>query len=246
MMHADNSSDAPAGCLRLDTPGPHGKALGLRQGDILTAINGISFDGTEKQLWARFAHSSRPVRALTFVRDGVPFAVLTDNPSLGRWREVAPEAALLALDKGLPKRRLHPEGMVNWEILRAPGGNYDLHPLRPTWMGLVFPILWLAQMRLWTSLAMLVAVVGLAVPTGWMMAVGVYVLASFYIWRAGPALFRADRSVIGMRPFAIVAAGNEAAARAMAEEMYPDLRFIYTSKNPPEDKSKDGEEAVAG
>ncbi|PWR02557.1 hypothetical protein DKT77_10190 [Meridianimarinicoccus roseus] len=214
--------------LSLDAPGPHGAALGLRPGDLLTAVNGIAVGPSEAHLRARFGKAGTKTRALTFHRGTGCFNVLASRPDLGRWVPLAPEPDVLRQIEREQSGRLYPDHMCNWEVYRNADGFYDLQPLRNSLLALLAAPVWLAQMRLWAPMAVMLAVVLVAIPTGWIMTTLMHVLASIYIWRAGPALFRADRIASGFRPQAIVAAAHERGAHQAYTAFDPKARFVYS------------------
>jgi hypothetical protein len=219
-------ADAAPRALVLVQPGPQGLALGLGKGDAVVAVNGLPFDGTLEALGARTGGAGRPV-ALTIRREGAADrVVLADSMALGRWRPAVP------LETAPAAERLHPEGLVNWEVLRSPDGRYDMQPLSPPLLALVAPPLWLAQARLWTPLAVWVALNLAALPAGLWAVAGTMILSALYFRRAGPALFRADRLARGMTPFAVLAAPSERALHAAMARIDPALSYVHAGPSP--------------
>lgn len=220
--------------LRLETPGPHGTAIGLQAGDLLTGVNGIPFRGTEAHLEARFGHTpdTTPSRicALNVLRGDRCFVVLSARPDLGRLVAEPPSAEQLRAAARGKTGRLYPAQMVNWEVYRNRAGHYDLQPLKPSLLSLVAAPLWLAQMRLWAALAIMVGVVVIASPTGWIMTAAIYGLASIHVWRAGPAIFRADRLAAGFKAHAVIAAAHERGAHAGYAALEPRATFVYAPR----------------
>lgn len=218
--------------LQLGSSGPHGNAIGLRAGDILFAINGVQLHGTVDNFRDRFGKTQGRTCALNVLRGDRGFTVLATQSDLGKLVPMTPTAGQLRDIARLRTGRLYPDHMINWEVYRNRDGEYDLQPLRPSPLALVAAPLWLVQMRLWSALAMLVGVAVIAIPTGWIMTAIIYALASVYVWRAGPALFRADRVAAGLKPHAIIAAANERGAHRGFADLEPRARFIYAPQAP--------------
>ncbi|MGS4946813.1 hypothetical protein ACVDG3_15130 [Meridianimarinicoccus sp. RP-17] len=213
--------------LGVEAPASHGREIGLRAGDLVTAVNGIPVHGTEDNFRDRFGKDHARACALNVLRGERGFIVLAAHPDLGRLVPVTPTAAQLRDIARNVTGRLYPNRMVNWEVYRNRAGQYDLQPLTPSLLALVAAPLWLVQMRLWAALAMLVGVVVIAIPAGAIMAAIIYGLASIYVWRAGPAMFRADRRAAGLKPHAVIAAANERGAHRGFAELDPRARFVY-------------------
>lgn len=218
--------------LRIESPGPHGTPIGLRAGDILFAINGVQLHGTEGNFRDRFGKTDGRTCALNVLRGDSGFIVLATHSDLGKLVPMTPTAVQLRDIDRLRTGRLYPHHMINWEVYRNRDGQYDLQPLTPSLLALVAAPLWLVQMRLWAALAMMVGVAVIAIPTGWIMTAIIYGLASIYVWRAGPALFRADRLAAGLKPHAVIAATNERGAHRGFAELEPRARFIYAPQAP--------------
>ena len=225
--------------LRIELPGPHGTALGLRAGDIITAVNGIPLHGNEAHFRARFGKTPGRVCALNLLRGERCFTVLSGRPDVGQLVVIDPSAEQLRTVERGRTGRLYPDHMVNWEVYLNRAGQYDLQPLKPSVLALVAAPLWLAQMRLWAALAMMVGVVVIAIPVGWIMAAALYALASLYVWHAGAAVFRADRMAAGFKAHAVVAAAHEAGAHREFAALEPRARFVYAPQ--PDPVTEDGE-----
>jgi hypothetical protein len=149
--------------------------------------------------------------------------VLSDTPGLGRWRPGPPP-----VDRPEnPKGRIHPETLQNWEVLRAPDGRYDVQPVALPLMALVAPPVWLMQSRLWGGLAIWAALVLLGVPLGWPAVAVLHAMTALYFWKTGPALWRADRLMRGLRPEGIIAVASEKALHAHIHERHPDARYLH-------------------
>lgn len=209
--------------LRLkDLPkGSAGRALGLRAGDTLVAVNGRGFQGDAQALARRMAGVEV---ALTFLRGGVEFTLLAARADLGRWEAVP------ALPEDAARRRIDPALMRNWEVLRAADGSYDLYPRRLPAMALVLPQVWLAQMRLWLPFAMLVAAVAAGGIVHPLLALAVQVAGVVHLRHAFAIYLRMDRRGRGLGPYAVVAARTEAAAHAAYLRIEPESQYLFAAK----------------
>lgn len=194
--------------------------LGVRRGDTLVAINGVTFHGDPKALRERFAGQARRKHAFTLNREGREFTVLTDSHRLGEWFPVPAPAER-------ERTRLYPEVMTNYEVFATRAGKYDMYPLRLNPVALWAMPFYLMQMRLWMPLAAVFAGVILSIPVGLWMAAVVYLLCSVYVWKSGMLLIRGDRVANGMRHVITVAAANEEQAHRAVHEFDPDLSYLY-------------------
>ncbi|TCP61395.1 hypothetical protein EV663_105113 [Rhodovulum bhavnagarense] len=219
---------APPTCLVLNSVGPAGRALGLRPGDRLIALNGLPLTGTARDLDARLG-PDRPAQLLVFRRDEITLPVLSDTARLGRWDEIMPP------DPAPEARHIPPETMRNWELFRDGGTRYDLQPLDRPILALVATPLWLAHHRLWQPLAAHVAASACALPGGAWLSILVYLLGAVYVWRAARTLFRVNRMARGFVPFAVVAAPDGPGAQTLCDVLAPGCRHAYAA--PPKAQS---------
>ena len=216
-------TQAPApGSLILSEPNRLGAALGLRAGDRLIAVNGLPIPPEAAALNTRIGPAGRAA-ALSMERAGRVWIVLSDSPHLGRWR---PGPAPIDRPED-PKGRIRPEGLRNWEILRAPDGRYDIQPVALPLLALIAPPLWLMQTRLWAGLAVWGALVLVGVPLGWPAVLALHAIASVYFWKSGPALWRTDRFARGLRPDAVMAAASETALHERIRELHPGAVYLH-------------------
>lgn len=194
--------------------------LGVRRGDTLVAINGVTFHGDPKALRERFAGQTRRKHAFTFDREGREFTVLSESHRMGEWFAVpAPTER--------ERTRLYPEVMTNYEVFATRAGKYDMYPLRLNPMALWAMPVFLLQMNLWMPLSAVFAGVILSIPVGYWMSAVVYMLSSVYVWKSATLLIRGDRVNNGMRHVITVAAANEDQAHRAVTEFDPNLTYRY-------------------
>jgi len=220
-------SDAKAASnLQLFDPGSTllGRELRLQSGDILVAINGFPFHGDEFELRSRLAASKDPV-ALSFLRDKNMIVVLSSTARLGTWQSI-PAVEMTEMT------RINPATLVNWEILRAVDGIYDIHSLSGSLLSLIAAPVWLLQMRLWIPAAAFVACAMVAAAVSPLMGVAVYMAAGLHIWNGGHKYFRKDRQSRGMKPHVVIAASSERAAHAIYKKLEPEARFLFDRSAP--------------
>lgn len=200
------------------------RALGLRAGDLLLSVDGAPFRGDSDAL-AR-ALQSRTPRLLTFQRDDGTFHILAEGALRAHWdRRPSPPAdrATSGLDASL---------MVNWEILADPAGNCDIQRLRPSIYALVLPLLWLAQNRLWPSLATATAAIVVSLAVSPLAAVAVHLACGLFVFRSGAGHVRKDRAARGLWPDMVLAAPSEKAAIAAYQALRPGAHFAHYGARP--------------
>ncbi len=199
-----------------------GRALGLRAGDTLVAVNGRGFQGDAALLARRMAEAGEV--ALTFQRGGAEFTLLAARADLGRWEAVP------ALPEDEARRRIDPALLRNWEVLRAADGSYDIYPLRLPAYALVVPQLWLAQMRLWLPFAMLVAGVVAGFIVHPLLALAVQAAGAAHLRQAFAIYLRMDRRGRGLGFCGVIAARGEGDAHAAWRKLQPEDRYLFSAK----------------
>lgn len=207
--------------LSLSVANPAGAALCLRAGDLLLAVNGNAFTGSEDDLTLRVAQAKGGTVALTFDRGGQKITVLSQTAKLGDWEEVP------VVGTPYDGVRINPDMLTNWEILRDGQGQFDLQPLRGSILALIAPPVWMLQMRLWVPGSALVAAAMVAAAVSPLMFLAVYLTAGLHLWYSGARYFRKDRIARGLMPFVVLAAPNERMALAAFQKLSPESRFIF-------------------
>lgn len=219
-------------CLRPGSLGPQAKALLLRGGDALVAVNRTSLAPGNENIRELFeqARGGGDTVLLTFNRRCERFSVLATSSDLGQW-DLLPEP----ITDIEPKPSNDPtvdeqDGLdhgVNWEIFRDMQHHGDLHPVRASILAAVLPTVWLMQMRIWPALGAVVLVSLFSYAISVLLFATTYALISAYVWRARLSLLRNDRSSRGMLPWMVVAARSETEAQETCLRFDPKLRFAF-------------------
>ena len=205
-----------------------GRALALRPGDTLIAVNGRAFAGDAAMLARRFADRRGRPLALTFQRGETTLTVLATRADLGQWESVVRAESTDTAD------RIDPDTLRNWEILRSRDGLYDLHVTDAPLLARVLPPVWLLQMRLWVPFATLsAALVASGLVAIWAVAI-VWAAAGLHMRHAAATYLRLDRRSLGLVPHAIHAARTEAEAHAIHRRLHPGDRFLFERIAKPE------------
>ncbi|AWB49667.1 hypothetical protein HYN69_15200 [Gemmobacter aquarius] len=204
--------DVPAGFA--------GRALGMRSGDTVVAVNGRGFRGDLAALQTVLSGSGGEM-ALTVQRGGSEVTVLTDTLHLGRWEAVP------ALADDASRRRIDPAFLRNWEVMRAVDGSYDLFPHRLPATAMLLPQLWLMQMRLWLPCAMLVAAVTAGMIVHPALALVVHAAAGVHLRSMHAMYLRLDRRARGLSFQTVLAVRTEAQAHAAYRALQPEDQYIF-------------------
>ena len=211
-------------CLRLAPVNLQGRALGLAPGDLLVRLDGQPLEGPAAQLLKHAQAHSDIDHLLSLRRDKKEWSVLSSSLALGRWKaEACPDQVSASSARS--------ERMRNWDVLVNDEGRYDAHPRRAPGLALLAPI-YLIQMRLWAALAVWVALTLLGLAVGWLLGISLQLLICFYVWRAAPALFRADRYGRGFYLWRVIAANSETDLHQQVTQLAPDLTFVLSRSKP--------------
>ena len=198
-----------------------GARLLLQPGDILIAVNGAPFAHPETELTNKVSTACRGRCALTFLRGTEEFTVLVTSMDLGTW-------GVSDAPKNVERKRIPPGALNNWEIYKNEDGLYDIQVQAPSLMALVLAPLWLAQMRLWTPLSTVSAVLIITLPFGSWIATAVYGICSVYVWRNAQSLFRTDREARGMELYKVIAAPSEKSVHLYCQKQTEQMIFMFS------------------
>lgn len=221
-MSATPFPETQPASLVLGRPNGLGQRFGLREGDRLISVNGGAVAPDPAALTARLNRPGLPA-ALCFERARHRWFILSDTAALGAWRRDGTPVDL-GEGGGAP---IEPATLRNWEVLRAPDGRYDVQPVTAPVMALLVPPLWLAQMHLWGPLAIWAALVLVGWPVGWPAMLALHAILSLYFWKAGPALWRADRLARGLAPDGVIATRTERELHRRIRSLHPEARYLH-------------------
>lgn len=224
MTETTAPAQGPVTLRLVDASALAGRALGLRGGDTLVAVNGRGFQGDAASLHHMLSDPDKTF-ALTFRRGTAEFTVLAATAALGRW-----ESLPAPLDEAT-RTRIDPAFLTAWEVMRAPDGSYDLFAQTLPTLGLALPLLWLMQMRLWLPSAMMVSAVAAGVIVHPALAVVVYIAGIAHLRWSHAIYLRLDRRTRGLSFHMVLAARNEAAAHAAHRALHPDDRYLFAANS---------------
>lgn len=219
--------------LRGESLAPAGRRLGLRSGDVLTAINGIPFRGDEAALASRFAARGKGALALTFLRETESITVLAETAGLGRWESI-PFAPGTEVEE---HKHIDPAGLRNYEVMRSMDGLYDLHPSEASVMALIAPPLWLLQARLWVPGATVLAALVAAAVVSPLMSAVVWLAAGLWVRRQAAHFLRMDRHGRGLAFAGVIAAPSEREAHARHAARHPEDRYLFAAEPRPTEQT---------
>jgi len=211
-------------CLKRCRSGDAGYPFGLLAGDLLIGLNGAPWRGSAIDLHKTVSAYGQQ-SLLTFLRKGGVFSILTERADLGLW-EMQPVQADLP-DLPAPDKRLR-----SWDVMADRNGIHDLFPVDASLLALVAPPVWLAQSRLWSGLAVFVAVIVLSLPVGLALVLAVWLVAGLHLWRDGAQHQRVTLQMQGFVRRGILAATSESEAVALWCQLYPETRFCFADTRP--------------
>lgn len=221
MTTQKDSADTKAQtCLQLAPVNLQGRALGLLPGDLLVRLDGKPLDGPAAQLLKRVNAQSDRKYLLGLRRGDQEWTVLSSNLMLGRWKAVDAPDTVSASHASFDRMR-------NWNVVVSEDGRYDAHPRTAPIFALLAPV-YLIHMRLWAALAVWGTLTLLGLAVGWILGTAIQILICLYVWRAAPALFRADRNAQGFHLWRVIAATSEADLHRQVTQLVPNLSFVLS------------------
>ena len=244
-VETSKSSARAASLLRLNGLGKLSRANGLRlkNGDVIVALNGKTFNGNENDLNEALTLEDVEARTLvTISRGTVMFDVLTAGPLGGDYEFAEPELAnditqafqtyqVDAIDRYEP-----------FEVMRKINRECLVFSALPTQLPYVFPAVWLLQNRIWEPMFAVIAAYAIAIVVHPLMFALIYILTCVYFGRGQVGILRSYGLFHEHTLWLCVAARSIEQAQATCRQIDPRCNFRFSQVGPPAPPETDEDE----
>ncbi len=209
------------------------KALRLKEGDVIVAVNGELFHESTDNLTDILSEEDVEYWIVTIYRGGVIFEVAARGP-LGGSYEYCKQQECQSIENTLKNHKFYPRDQYKiYEVLKDIAKSCDIYDTSYNPLAVYAPPLWLMQQRMWEPLIAILAVYLITLNVNIFLFILAAILISVYLKR-GQLILRRSYSMYQDRTVWItIAATGELEAQKSCRDIDPKCTFPFSLVGPP-------------
>lgn len=231
----DNEKEISKSFLKLREHGTFSRtrALRLKEGDVIIAIDGVLFHDSTDNLTDLLSEEDVEHWIVTIFRSGVIFEVAARGPLGGNYEYCKPQECQ-TIEIALKNHKFHPKSEYKiYEVLKDIAKSCDIYDTSYNPLAVYAPPLWLMQQRMWEPLIAIIAVYLITLNVNIFLFILAAVLISIYFKR-GQLILRRSYSMYQDRTVWItIAATSELEAQKSCRDIDPKCTFPFSLVGPP-------------
>lgn len=231
----DNEKEISKSFLKLREHGTFSRtrALRLKEGDVIIAIDGVLFHDSTDNLTDLLSEEDVEHWIVTIFRSGVIFEVAARGPLGGNYEYCKPQECQ-TIETALKNHKFHPKSEYKiYEVLKDIAKSCDIYDTSYNPLAVYAPPLWLMQQRMWEPLIAIIAVYLITLNVNIFLFILAAVLISIYFKR-GQLILRRSYSMYQDRTVWItIAATSELEAQKSCRDIDPKCTFPFSLVGPP-------------
>ena len=210
------------------------RALRLKEGDVIIAVDGVFFHDTTDNLTDILSEEDVEYWVVTIYRSGVIFEVAARGPLGGTYEYCKPQECQ-SIENAIKSHKFHPKTDYKiYEVLKDIAKSCDIYDTSYTSLAVYAPPLWLMQQRMWEPLIAIIAVYLITLNVNIFLFILASVLISLY-FKKGQLVLRRSYSMYQDRTVWItLAATNELEAQKSCRDIDPKCTFPFSLVGPPQ------------
>ena len=224
------------------------KALRLKEGDILVAIDGVSYHDTIDNMVDLLSSGEEgDMWLLTIWRNGKFFEIFTRGPLGGIFEFTRPEESQMIMELFQKREMGQKDEYRIYEALRDVKRVVDIYDTTHSQVAVILPPFWLLQQKMWEPLLAILCVYLITFSVNIFLFILAAILVGLYFRRGQVTLRRSYGMFQDRQVWAILAARSDLEAQEMCRNIDEKVNFVNALVKPykkevprPRKKNKSG------
>ena len=224
------------------------KALRLKEGDILVAIDGVSYHDTIDNMVDLLSSGEEgDMWLLTIWRNGKFFEIFTRGPLGGIFEFTRPEESQMIMELFQKREMGQKDEYRIYEALRDVKRVVDIYDTTHSQVAVILPPVWLLQQKMWEPLLAILCVYLITFSVNIFLFILAAILVGLYFRRGQVTLRRSYGMFQDRQVWAILAARSDLEAQELCRNLDEKVNFVNALVKPykkevprPRKKNKSG------
>ena len=215
----------------------HAMELLLRNDDIIVALNGLVFRGTQKLLNEKLKDKDDNLKVLTIQRKDIFFNIKVEGPLGIKLIEVSSEEAtelLKKTSKYLEKKHDF-TNFFEYEVYKGKKNYYDvIEKNEASLFASLLPFIWFLHHKLYSPLLLLGATFILLGSIEWWLFLAAWVITTIYMSKSSMSLLRGYCLFNEMRPYMKIFSSSHKDAQETVRKIDAKSMYRFPMISPPD------------
>ena len=215
----------------------HAMELLLRNDDIIVALNGLVFRGTQKLLNQKLKDKDDSLKVLTIHRKDIFFNIKVEGPLGIKLIEVSSEEAAELLKKTSKYLEKNHDftNFFEYEVYKGKKNYYDvIEKNEASLFASLLPFVWFFHHKLYSPLLLLGATFILLGSIEWWLFLAAWVITTIYMSKSSMSLLRGYCLFNEMRPYMKTFSSSNKDAQETVRKIDAKSRYRFPMISPPD------------
>jgi hypothetical protein len=215
----------------------HAMELLFRNNDIIVALNGLVFRGTQKLLNQNLKDKDNKLKVLTIFRKNIFFNVKVERPLGIKLIEVSSEEATELLNKTNKylEKKYDFTNFYEYEIYKGKKNYYDvIENNEASLFASLLPFVWFLHHKLYSPLLLLAATFILLGSIEWWLFLAAWVITTIYMSKSSMSLLRGYCLFNEMRPYMKIFSSSNKDAQEIVRKIDVKSRYRFPMISAPD------------
>ena len=215
----------------------HAMELLFRNDDIIVALNGLVFRGTQKLLNQKLKDKEDKLKVLTIHRKNIFFNIKAEGPLGIKLIEVSSEEATELLKKTNKyfEKKHDFNNFYEYEVFKGKKNYYDvIENNEASLFASLLPFVWFLHHKLYSPLLLLTATFILLGSIEWWLFLAAWVITTIYMSKSSMPLLRGFCMFNEMRPYMKIFSSSNKDVQEIVRKIDAKSRYRFPMINPPD------------
>lgn len=215
----------------------HAMELLLRNDDIIVALNGQVFRGTQKLLNQKLKDKDDKLKVLTINRRGIFFNIKVEGPLGIKLIEISSEETIDLLNKTNKYLEKNHDfaNFYEYEVYKGKQNYYDvIENNEASLFASLLPFLWFVHHKLYSPLLLLLATFILLGSIEWWLFLAAWVITTIYMSKSSMSLLRGYCLFNEMRPYMKTFSSSNKEVQETIRKIDSKSRYRFPMISPPD------------